>query len=138
MSKWGKEGVLKLLFCPLCQQSPCPIQQESYLFPSHNFPVPVAAHLVVLNSPCQIEFQVSFDIPSPVSACSGSVHISCDSFLCLFYQEFLAHPCRPPACSVCLSALLGTVLELGGGHHGPICSPGPLSHRSLPWEQQDP
>lgn len=32
MHKWGEGGVLKLLFCLLCQQSPYPIQQQSHLF----------------------------------------------------------------------------------------------------------
>lgn len=85
-------GELELLFCLLCQQSPCLIEQQSYLFPSHTFAPAVAAHLVVLNSHCQIQFQVSFDVPSPVSACSGSVHISCNSFLCLsFISSLLIH-----------------------------------------------
>lgn len=56
MHKWGEGGVLTLLFCLLCQQSPYPIQQQSHLFPSHPFAVPVAAHLVVFSSPCQIQF----------------------------------------------------------------------------------
>lgn len=116
---WSKGGIEYFnLLHVTCHRVPFPLQQLALIF--HHLPfaaaVSVKAPLVDLHIPQQIQVQTGFGFPNLIPSGSDTVstfflgHLSllaspvCFLFMFQFNQELLAHPCRPPATFIWLSA----------------------------------
>lgn len=86
-SKDCGEGIDPDIFHILPHQGPCPVQQQTYIYPSLPSVIDLSAEalLVALQVYWEIQLQVGFGFPSPIPACLGSVSI-------FILGDFILHP----------------------------------------------